>query len=369
MPLSLRVDLGRLSYPVHVGSGLLRQTGSVVANHLAGRRVVVISDGNVARLHADPVLDSLRSMGMEAFLELVPAGEGAKTLECYSELQGRLLGRQLGRDGAIVALGGGCVGDLAGFAAATLYRGVRWIQVPTTLLAQVDSSVGGKTGVNAPHGKNLVGAFHQPVCVLADVDVLTTLPKNELRAGYAEMLKAGLLGDRAFANWLAEHGDEILEGTEGARIRGVCDAIAIKAAIVSRDEREDGQRALLNLGHTFAHAFEAEEGQSGALAHGFAVAVGLVLAAECSERMGFCRHGIATEIRQHLRDRGLPLHPGDLAGAPFSPRGLLLRMAHDKKVRAGKSMLVLLREVGDAFLCEEPDWDTVRGVLEETCER
>lgn len=367
MPVPLQVDLGRRSYQVHVGSGLLRNAGTVLAGHLAGKRVAVVSDDNVAPLHAEQVLASLRRMGLETTLELVPVGESAKTLECYADLQERLLGRRMGRDGTIIALGGGCVGDLAGFAAATLYRGICLIQVPTTLLAQVDSSVGGKTGVNASHGKNLVGAFHQPACVLVDVDVLNTLPRDQLRVGYAEMFKAGLLGNRAFADWLAECGNEILEGIGSARIRSVREAVAIKAAIVSQDEREAGKRSLLNLGHTFAHAFEAEEGQTGALAHGFAVSVGLVLAAKCSERMGFCRSGVASEVRGHLDDRGLPVDPGDLAGAPFSSRALLKRMEHDKKVRQGRSVLVLLREIGDAFVCEEPDWGIVESVLEEAC--
>ena len=367
MAEALQVDLGQRTYSVHVGSGTLRDAGSLISSSSAGNRIAVISDMNVAALHAARLLASLRDSGLSASLETVPAGESAKTLECYADLQRRLLSRRIGRDGTIVALGGGCVGDLAGFVAATLYRGVRLIQAPTTLLAQVDSSIGGKTGVNTAHGKNLVGAFHQPECVLADVDVLDTLPEVEQKAGYAEMLKAGLLGDRSFACWLADHGGELLDGDREARVHGIRQSIAIKADIVARDEREHGRRALLNLGHTFAHALEAEEGQTGALAHGYAVSVGLVLAAECSERMGFCPLGVAAEVRGHLRCRGLPVRAGHLAGAPFDPQAVLARMEHDKKVRDGNPVLVLLRDVGDAFVCTEPDWTVVESVLVEAC--
>ncbi len=369
MAEALQVDLGGRTYPVHVGSGTLGNAGSLISASLAGNRVVVVSDTNVAGLYADLVLASLRERGLEASLETVPAGESAKTLECFADLQRRLLSRRIGRNGAILALGGGCVGDLAGFAAATLYRGVRLIQAPTTLLAQVDSSVGGKTGVNTPHGKNLVGAFHQPGCVLADVDVLDTLPEVEQKAGYAEMLKAGLLGDRNFAGWLADRGAELLAGNRDARVHGIRQSIAIKAGIVSGDEREHGRRALLNLGHTFAHALEAEEGQTGALPHGYAVSVGLVLAAECSERMGFCPEGVTAEIRGHLRRRGLPVRTVNLAGSPFDPQALLARMEHDKKVRDGNRVLILLRDIGDAFVCAAPDWNAVESVLVEACGR
>ena len=367
MATVLHVDLGRRSYPVHVGSGILRNAGELISDFLTGPRIAVVSDSHVAGLHTEPLFASLRRAGLEASLETVVAGEAAKSLDCYAGLQRRLLDRRLGRDGAVLALGGGCVGDLAGFAAATLYRGVRFIQVPTTLLAQVDSSIGGKTGVNAPQGKNLIGAFHQPECVLADVDVLDSLPGDERKAGYAEMLKAGLLGDRTFAAWLSRHGDDLLAGNRAAQLEGVRRAVAIKAGIVSRDERETGRRALLNLGHTFAHAFEAEEGQTGALAHGFAVSVGLVLAAESSARMGFCRENLPAEISDHVRRRGLPVYAGELAGAPFDPEALLSRMEHDKKVREGRPVLILLREIGDAFVCGDPDWQIVRSVLVEAC--
>ena len=368
MAEALQVDLGQRTYSVYVGRGMLHAAGSLISADFAGNRIAVVSDTNVAALYSARLLDSLRDSGFSASLEIVPAGESAKTLECYADLQRRLLSRRIGRDGMIVALGGGCVGDLAGFVAATLYRGVRLIHAPTTLLAQVDSSIGGKTGVNTAHGKNLVGAFHQPECVLADVDVLDTLPEVEQRAGYAEMFKAALLADRSFAGWLADHGGELLAGNHDACAYGIRQSIAIKAGIVSLDEREHGRRALLNLGHTFAHALEAEEGQTGALAHGYAVAVGLVLAAECSERMGLCPSGVAAEVRGHLQRRGLPVRAGNLAGAPFDPQALLARMEHDKKVRDGNPVLILLRNIGDAFVCAEPEWNVVESVLVDACD-
>ena len=349
---------------MQVGSGLLADAGRRIAGYFSGRRLVVVSDDLVAREYAGMVLDSLRAAGFEAALERVPVGEPAKTLSVYGDLLQRLIARRIGRQGGVVALGGGCVGDLAGFAAATLYRGVGLIQLPTTLVAQVDSSIGGKTGVNTPAGKNLVGAFHQPLAVLVDVDVLDTLPGVELRAGYAEVVKAALIRDRAFFDWLVTHGGDLLAGRGDTRRRGILRAIAIKAAIVGEDEREHGSRALLNLGHTFAHALEAEQGTTGALRHGLAVAVGMLLAAECSVRMGFCPPDLRDRIRAHLHAVGLPLRPGELPGAPFASAALLDRMGGDKKARDGKPALVLLRAAGDAFLCTDPDWAVVRAVLD-----
>ncbi len=361
------VDLGPRSYPVHVDSGLLARAGALVSHHVAGGRIAVVSDATTAELYAEALIESLREEGLTASLVLVPVGEAAKTLFRYAELQRELLSEKIGRDGAIVALGGGCVGDLAGFAAATLYRGVRLIHAPTTLLAQVDSSIGGKTGINAPHGKNLIGSFHQPECVLADVDVLRSLPSTELRAGYAELYKAGLLGDRSLVRWLENHGESLLEGGRFARITGIRRAIQIKAGIVAGDEREAGDRALLNLGHTFAHALEAAEGQTGALPHGFAVSVGLALAAEVSVRMDLCRANLAEEVRGHLAARGLPTRPGSLPGAPFDPARLLEFMAYDKKSRLGHVALILFREIGRAFVCSDPAWDVVERVLVDAC--
>jgi len=363
----LFVNTAAGGYPVHVGRGLLQDCTALEAVRCAGRRVVVVSDDQVAARYGGPLLRALGREAVAVSLLRVPAGEGAKTLSAYAALMEGMLAARIGRDGLVVALGGGCVGDLAGFAAATMYRGVSLVQMPTTLLAQVDSSVGGKTGINAAAGKNLIGAFHQPDCVVADIDVLRSLPEAQVRAGYAEVYKAGLLSSAAFVDWLHEHGADILAGDADARIEGVCRSIGIKAAIVEEDERELGRRALLNLGHTFGHALEAEEGKTGALPHGFAVAVGLALAAEVSARAGFCPAADAAAVRAHLQEVKLPASPREIAGAPFDPRRLLERMAHDKKVRAGRVPLVLLRGVGEAFLCPEPDWPLVRRVLAEAC--
>jgi 3-dehydroquinate synthase len=274
----VRVPLGERSYDVVIGDGLVDRAGALMAAALPDRRLVVISDDTVARLYLERVLAGCRDAGFTCETAIVAAGEASKDVATFQELCERLLATRIDRGTAIAALGGGVVGDLAGFVASVLLRGLPFVQIPTTLLAQVDSSVGGKTGINSRHGKNLIGAFHQPRLVVADIDTLTTLEARQLRAGYAEVVKYGLIGDADFFGWLEENGARLLAGDADARRRAVRTSCAAKAAIVAEDEREAGRRALLNLGHTFGHALEAETGFGDALLHGEAVALGCVLA-------------------------------------------------------------------------------------------
>ncbi len=363
----LRVELGARSYNIHIGAGLLERTGGILRPVLGGGRIAVVTDERVAGLHLDRLSASLAAAGFDASPVLLPSGETAKSLDEFAKLMDRLLDLRLGRDGTVVAFGGGVTGDVAGFAAAALYRGVKWIQIPTTLLAQTDSSVGGKTGINMRQGKNLVGAFHQPSCVIADPDLLSTLPMREWRAGYAEIAKIALLGDAEFFAWLEQRVAEILSGSGNAVAEAVHAACAAKAEIVAGDETEEGRRALLNLGHSFGHALEAVAGYDGGFVHGEAVAVGTVLAVEASRRMGFCEESVPVRVRAHLQAAGLPVSLRQLADLPWDTGQLLERMAQDKKFRDGRPVLVLLRAVGEAFVCRTPDMDVVREVLQEAC--
>lgn len=362
----IRVQLAGGEYAIHVDAGLLQRAGKILRPLLPGDRIAVVADAQAAELHLAKLIGSLEAAGFEAIPVSVEPGETSKSIDEYARLMDRLLDLRLGRDGAIAAFGGGVIGDLAGFAAATLYRGVRLVQVPTTLLAQVDSAIGGKTGVNARQGKNLVGAFHQPVCVLADTRVLETLPVREMRAGYAEIVKTAALGDAAFFGWLEEHGAGVLAHEPRAVLRAVAETAAAKAAIVADDETEEGRRALLNLGHTFGHALEAADAYAGRFVHGEAVAVGMVLAAELSERLGFCGPQVPARLRTHLAALGLPVAPAAL-GHGFTPEQLLEKMAQDKKFRSGRPTFVLLRAIGEACVCSDPDMEVVRALLRDSC--
>uniref|UniRef100_UPI001575105F 3-dehydroquinate synthase n=1 Tax=Caulobacter sp. S45 TaxID=1641861 RepID=UPI001575105F len=284
----VQVDLGGRAYEVHIGTGLIDRAGELLAPHLPRRRTVVVTDRHVADHHGERLAAALEAGGIAVDMIVLPPGEQTKSFAGLEDLIARLLALKLDRGDRIVAFGGGVVGDLAGFAAAIYKRGVDFIQVPTTLLAQVDSSVGGKTAIDTAAGKNLVGAFHQPCFVLADLDVLATLPGRELRAGYGEVLKYGLLGDAAFFGWLEANGGAVLAGEAGALAHAVARCVEMKAQIVAEDERESGRRALLNLGHTFAHALESETGFGEALLHGEAVAVGCALAFRFSAELGVC---------------------------------------------------------------------------------
>ena len=350
-------------YDVVVGRGLLAEAGARIAPFARGRTVVV-SDETVAALHGPALTASLASDGVRSEMIAVPPGEGSKSFAELERLMDRLLAAGLDRKDVIVALGGGVVGDLAGLAAALYMRGVDFVQVPTTLLAQVDSSVGGKTAIDTPRGKNLVGAFHQPRLVLADIDVLATLPARQLRSGWAEVLKHGLIGDAAFFDWLAGEGAVGATGDPTALERAVLRSVEIKSAIVGEDEKEAGRRALLNLGHTFGHAIEAELGfEEAALAHGEAVALGCVLAFQYSARLGLCPAADAGRVEAVMAAAGLPTRLAQ-AGA-FQAEALINRMAGDKKAEGGELTLVLARGVGDAFVQRGADRAGVLAFLRE----
>ncbi len=347
-PTTVTVALGARGYDVVIGRSLLERAGERIEAALGHRRAIVVAD---AALAATPHLDRLRA-GLDAPLVTVPSGEGSKSTARWAALMEELLALRPDRRTAIVAVGGGVVGDLAGFAAATLLRGVPYVQVPTTLLAQVDSAVGGKTGINSAHGKNLIGAFHQPALVLADLATLDTLPERERRAGYAEVVKYGLLGDAPFFAWLETDGAGALAGDADALAHMVATSVRAKAAIVAADEEErSGTRALLNLGHTFAHAYEALAGMGGGLLHGEAVAVGLVDAFHLSARLGLCGVDEAARVAAHLAEVGLPTTRFEIADV--APDAVVAAMRGDKKVEDGRLTFILVHGIGRAFVHRE----------------
>jgi len=367
---TVTVALGARSYPIHIGPGLLERGAGMIASAGDWRQCAVVTDETVAGLHLATLQASLERAGLAVEPIVVPAGEASKSFTQLAPLCEALLSRGIERGDAVVALGGGVIGDLAGFAASILRRGVALIQVPTTLLAQVDSSVGGKTGINTPQGKNLIGAFHQPRLVIADTGTLGTLPARELRAGYAETVKYGLIGDAGFFAWLEENGAALLDGDAQARAYAIETSCRAKADIVAADERESGQRALLNLGHTFGHALEAWAGYSGDLLHGEAVAIGMVLAFKLSERLGLCPPGREEQVRAHLHAAGLPVAIRDLAAPGRSlpePGELIARMMQDKKVSRGRLTLVLVRDIGAAFTTHEVARSELQHMLAEEC--
>jgi shikimate kinase/3-dehydroquinate synthase len=364
-PHRVNVTLAAHSYDVLVGSGLLARAGALLAPVLPQKRVVIVTDETVAGLHLPALVAGLSEAGFESRQVVVSPGEGAKSLATYGHVADSLLEAGVERRTAVIALGGGVVGDLAGFAAATVLRGLPFVQIPTTLLAQVDSSVGGKTGINTAFGKNLLGAFHQPRIVLADTDVLATLPARELRAGYAEIVKAGLIGDAAFFAWCEENGAALLAGDATAQAEAVRRACSFKARVVGDDEREEkaeGGRALLNLGHTFAHALEAEYGYTGELLHGEAVSIGLVLAFRLSQKLDHCTRADADRVSAHLEETGMPNSIGAL-GRRFLVTRLIANMQRDKKMRDGKLAFVLARGIGEAFTSRAVPPEAVAAVL------
>ena len=358
-----RVALGERSYDILVGEGLLADAGPLIAAVLRQKRVFIVTDETVAGLHLATLERSCDSAGITHEALVLPPGEQTKTFAQLDGLVDRLLAAKIERNGMLVALGGGVIGDLTGFAAAITLRGLDFVQIPTTLLAQVDSSVGGKTGINTRHGKNLAGSFHQPRLVLADTEVLSTLPRRELQAGYAEVVKYGLIDDPAFFAWLERHGTTVIEGDLAARKHAVMTSCAAKAAIVATDEREAGARALLNLGHTFGHALEAETGYSGELLHGEAIAIGLIMAFDLSARLRLCPAADAARLRRHLGAVGLPTGLEALAGRAWSVERLLDHMSRDKKVRGGRITFVLARGIGRAFLADDVDLADVEALL------
>jgi 3-dehydroquinate synthase len=364
-PMRIKVELGDRAYEVLIGPGLIAAAGRHIAAVLPARRIAVVTDENLAKIHLSGFVAALVEAGIEAVPVVVAPGEASKSFRTLEAVTDALIGAQLERGDAVVALGGGVVGDLAGFAAAITRRGMAYVQVPTSLLAQVDSSVGGKTGINTRHGKNLVGAFQQPALVLADTDVLDTLPKREFAAGYAEVVKYGLLGDAGFFDWLEANRDAIFAGG-AARVEAVARSCRAKARIVAADEREAGERALLNLGHTFGHALEAAAGYDAArLVHGEAIAIGMVLAHDFSVARGLLAPADAEKARTHLSDAGLPVTISAIPGPRFEADELMRHIAQDKKVRRGSLTFILTRGIGQAFVAEDVPADAVHAFLSE----
>jgi 3-dehydroquinate synthase len=366
--ITVDVALGERAYDIVIGRGVLASLGARIAALRPGVRAAIVTDRTVAKHWLEPAERSLAEAGIPTSRVIVDEGEVSKTYAGLEKVSEALIAARIERNDLVIALGGGVVGDLAGFAAAILRRGVDFVQVPTSLLAQVDSSVGGKTGINSPQGKNLIGAFHQPVLVIADTSVLDTLSPRQFRAGYAEVAKYGVLGDEAFFTWLETNYADIFSGG-AAREHAIATSCRAKAAIVSRDERENGERALLNLGHTFGHALEAATGFSDRLFHGEGVSVGMVLAAEFSARLGMISEADAARVERHLASVGLPTHLQDIAG--FAQEGLgdadalMALMAQDKKVKRGRLTFILLQAIGRAVVANDVEPALVRDFLQQ----
>ncbi|MBL8701279.1 MAG: 3-dehydroquinate synthase [Alphaproteobacteria bacterium] len=359
MSETVRVELGARSYDIHVGSGLLQQAGKLAAGIVKEKRVFVVTDERVAPLHAMRLEDGLRAAGIAPLRITLPAGEATKNWDQLGRLLDQLLDSRPERRSILLALGGGVIGDITGLAASLLLRGVDFIQAPTTLLAQVDSAVGGKTAVDARQGKNLIGSFHQPRLVLCDLDALATLPRRELQAGYAEVVKYGLINDPGFFAWCDANAARLLDGDRAAQAHAIAESCRAKARIVGADEREAGDRALLNLGHTFGHAFEAALAFDDALLHGEAVAIGTCCAFDLSVRLGLCPPEDARRVRRHLAAAGLPT---TLPQSDWAADRLLALMAQDKKARGGLTF-ILARGIGKAFVAHDVPVEPVRELL------
>lgn len=363
MVQTVHVPLAGREYDVRIGQGLLTNAGAEIAPLLRRKRVAIVTDENVAAKHLDDLQNALEASGITSVFHVLPAGEATKSWPHFSNCVDWLLEAKVERNDVVVALGGGVVGDLVGFAAAVLRRGVRFVQMPTSLLAQVDSSVGGKTGINSTHGKNLIGAFHQPSLVLADIDVLGTLQPRDFLAGYGEVVKYGLLGDADFYDWLETNGPALASGDTEARTYAVKRSVEMKAEIVVRDETEQGDRALLNLGHTFCHALEKATGYSDRLLHGEGVAIGCALAFDLSQRLGLCSQELPSRIHAHLKAMGMKADLADIPGDLPDADTLLDLMGQDKKVIDGQLRFILARGIGQAFVTSDVPKDVVRGLL------
>ena len=354
------VALEGRAYDIHIGRDQLAQAPALIAALAPGARAALVTDETVAGLHAAALEAGLAGAGIAATRITIPPGEASKSYARFAAVCDALLEAKIERNDLVIAFGGGVVGDLAGFAAAVLRRGVRFVQIPTTLLAQVDSSVGGKTGINSPHGKNLIGAFHQPALVVADTALLDTLSQREFKAGYAEVVKYGLIDDPAFFDWCEANWSRVIAGGP-ERDHAVAVSCRAKAAIVARDEREEGDRALLNLGHTFAHALERLTGyESSRLVHGEAVAIGLALAFRFSQRLGLCPGQDALRVSRHLDHVGLPSRLQQVPGGAGSAEGIVAAMAQDKKVKRGVLTFILARGIGRSFIAPGIAADDVR---------
>jgi 3-dehydroquinate synthase len=363
-PTIVNVALGERAYDIVIGRGQMASLGARAAALKPGAKVAIVTDYTVARLHLEAADASLATAGLSTGHIIIPVGESTKSFAEFESLCEMLIDMRVERGDLVVALGGGVIGDLAGFAASVVRRGLGYIQVPTTLLAQVDSSVGGKTAINSRRGKNLIGAFYQPILVVADTAVLDTLPPRQFRAGYAEVVKYGLLGDAAFFAWLDANLKEAFAGGSALE-HAIATCCRMKAAIVARDERETGERALLNLGHTFGHALEAAAGFSDRLLHGEAVALGIALAADFSTQLGVLSPEAATRAISHLARAGLPVRLDDVAGGWPDADHLLGLMEQDKKVKRGRLNLILLRDIGHAYMADDIEPAPLRAFLVE----
>lgn len=363
-PIIVPVALGARAYDIVIGRGVLSTLGARIKVLRPGAKVAIVTDENVAKLHLAATEASLKAAGIESSAIVVPAGEGSKNYATFEKVCEAVIAAKIERNDLIVALGGGVIGDLAGYCSASVRRGLDFVQVPTTLLSQVDSSVGGKTGINSKLGKNLIGAFHQPVLVIADTALLDTLSEREFRAGYAEVVKFGLLGDAAFFTWLESGWRDLFAGGP-SREHAIAICCRGKAGVVSRDERENGERALLNLGHTFGHAFEAGAGFSQRLLHGEAVALGCTMAFQFSARKGLSSAADATRVRAHLDAVGLPTQVKQVQGGVPGVDALMDLIGQDKKVKRGKLTFILVRGIGQAFVASDVDPAEIRGFLSE----
>jgi len=362
-PVLIDVGLSGRSYSIVIGRGQLASLGQRIAALRPRAKVAIVTDETVAKHHLAATESALGNVGIGSTSRVVPAGERSKSFAMLEDLCEALIGARLERADIVLALGGGVIGDLAGFAAAIVRRGLDYVQVPTTLLAQVDSSVGGKTAIDSRHGKNQIGAFHQPVLVVSDTALLDTLPRREFAAGYAEIVKYGLIADAGFFAWLESNWQEVFAGGP-AREHAIAVSCRMKAAIVARDERELGERALLNLGHTFGHALEAAAGFSGRLLHGEAVSLGIALALAFSVKRGLLPARQAERVEHHLATVGLPTRLAQLAGGPPDADRLMDLIAQDKKVRQGKLAFILARDIGESFIAPDVAADEVRAFLD-----
>ena len=360
---NITVDLGTRSYDILIAPGIIDNVGHLVDERMKTSKVIIVSDSNVAAIYMDRLSISLSAVGINYDKIILPAGEGTKSFSNFENLLNNLLELGIERTTTLIALGGGVIGDITGFAASALLRGINYIQVPTSLLAQVDSSVGGKTAINSKIGKNLIGSFYQPRLVIADTETLNTLPRRELLAGYAETVKYALIGDSSFFSWLEINGTSLIQGNHEARVKAIAKSCKMKARIVAEDEYESGKRALLNLGHTFAHALESETGFNNYLLHGEAVGIGIALAFELSSRLNFCLPIDSAKVCDHLHSVGLstvlPKHPT----SEWNSEKIISLMKKDKKAAQGHPTFILANSIGDAFIAEDVDLNVVESLL------
>ena len=363
----LRINLKENSYDIIIEHGLLSELGALISKKFGKPKTFIVTDSNIAVHWLKQTIESLSAQGMSPKVLEVPVGESTKSFINLEKIIDQLLESKVDRDSVLIALGGGVIGDLAGFAGAVALRGIKVIQVPTTLLSQVDSSVGGKTGVNVRQGKNLVGSFHQPSLVAIDTQVLQTLPSRQLFAGYAEVLKYGLIKDQSFFDWLELNGKKVLEGDKIAQQFAIFTSCRIKAEIVEADEKEKNLRAILNFGHTFGHALEAEAGYDGNLLHGEAVSIGMVLAIELSKSLGYLSGQDAGRAVEYIRNIGLPTNINSIEGSTsWHPDGIIQHMQHDKKVSNGQLRFVLIKGIGEALLTADVERNDIYSVIEKS---